>query len=199
MISRGILDQVIRKGVDTPLTLPVRFTKERITEAAGRAAERFRDSALNLLSSFEPLEGEYGVWQTMDNFIQAKNPLGSEIEQAIKNGDEGDLVKALTRAIEYSFAELYNRGALARLQLVDPLSPEAMNEWIRLSRSVAPATPRLIPVAQEAPVAPVAVETPTEVCAREWKELSGDQFKTKYLNNRNNRPIYEQCLVEGKI
>ena len=72
--------------------------------------------------------------------------------------------------------------------------------YARMRQTVAPATKRSAPtVAKEAPVAPVVIETPTELCAREWKELSGDRFKAKYMNNRNNRPIYEKALAEGKI
>ena len=191
MRSQGILGELLSKGVDAHFAPRVKFTRERIAEIANTAAEGFRDNAMNLISSFGPLEGECGVWQTLDNFIRVKNPLGSEIEEAVKNGDEYELLKTLRRAFEYSFVELYNRGALARLQLVDALSPEAMSEWIRLSRSVASTTTQSAPVAQEVPAAPPAPLDPVEQCAADWKEMSTAQFKRKYVSDTRMRPYFD--------
>ncbi len=140
------------------------------------------------------------MWSVLGAYYQT-NALPSSVTYAVAAGDEHGFCRAMFHAQNAVFVDLYERrNALSRIQLADPLPPEALADFLRMRQSVVAATPaRSAPLPQAAPVAPVVVETPTELCAREWKELSGDKFKAKYMNNRNNRPIYEQALVEGKI
>jgi hypothetical protein len=179
-----------------------KFTARDIQRIAERGAAEFRSTNINVLSLFE-LEGEFGLYSTLNNYIQTKAAMTAEVSEAISDGDGIVLIQAFQRALEQSFVELLEKGALKRIQLSENWTPEATVEYARLRRSVATtkaanATPVAAPVpAVTVPVVPV--ETLTEACAREWKELSGDQFRVKYLNNRNNRPIYEQALSEGKI
>ena len=55
------------------------------------------------------------------------------------------------------------------------------------------------PVAVPVPVAPVVHETPVETCVREFRELPSAAWKTKWLNNQNNRPVADQAVAEGRI
>lgn len=177
------------------------FTRQDIGRIAERAATEFRNRSMNQISCFGPLEGEFGLYSTLSNFVRTKNPLSAEISEAVQDGDEVALLQVLIKAMEVAFATLYEKGALARLQIVDALPPEAMGEWLSMSQRIVSTSPAAAPASQveETPVVPVVIETPVETCAREWKDLPSDSFRAKYLNHRGNRKFYEQALAEGRI
>lgn len=202
MNHSGILGTILAHGVDSDsvgLRSGRQLTQADIMRLSEQAAEQWRDTFANLLSVFE-LNGEYGLWSVLGTYYNT-HALPSSVTDAVGAGDEHGFCRAMYRAQCATFVDLYERrNALSRIQLVEELPAEAMADYARMRQTVALATKRSAqPVTQTAPVAPVAVETPTEVCAREWKELSGDKFKAKYLNHRTNRLIYEQALTEGKI
>jgi hypothetical protein len=204
----SLLAQLIARGIDKDdddvvVFRPSRkFTAADVQRIAERGASEFRAAAMNVLSCYE-LEGEFGLYATLGNYVQTKNPMTAEIAEAVSEGDELALIQAFQRAMEYAFVHLCEKGALDRIQISENWTPEATVEYARLRRSVATTkAPNAAPAAAPVPAVTVPVvpaETPVEVCAREWKSLSGDQFRIKYLNNRNNRPIYEQALSEGII
>jgi hypothetical protein len=177
------------------------LTRQDIGRIAERAATEFRSRSMNLISCFGPLEGEFGLYSTLSNFVRTKNPLSAEISEAVQDGDEVALLQVLIKAMEVAFATLYEKGALARLQIVEALPPEAMGEWLAMSRRAGSTSLAAAPAPQveEAPAIPTVVETPVETCAREWITLPSDQFRAKYLNHRGNRKFYEQALAEGRI
>jgi hypothetical protein len=119
-----------------------------------------------------------------------------------------DLLETLVKTLEFAFVSLNRKGALDRLRLLaedDAWPVEATAEWIRMEQSLGSLLPSAgsastVAPAAQAPIAPVVVvETPIEVAARDWKELSGDQFRAKYLNHQGNRKFYEQALEQGLI
>ena len=190
----GILSQIAEKGSAHPRR---DFTAKDITGVANQAAKEFQRANMNLLSCYE-LEGDYGLHQTLGRFCKTSNPADQKIAAAIEAGDEQGLFEAFIFALRSAFVTLYQRNALKRIQLVDTWPEEAQREytWIHAAVSTATAsTPT--PAAPIAPAAPV--ETPTEICAREFKELTGDKFRVKYLNHQGNRAIYEQAVSEGKV
>lgn len=199
---RGLLNRVIRAGADEDVVLRplTQFTRETIAKVAERAAIEFRNRSMNLISCYGPLEGEFGVYSTLSNFVQTKNPLTAEINEAVEGGDEVELLQVLIRMMEFAFVSLAEKGALKRLQLVDPWPPEATTEFARMRQSVV-ATTRVneAPTAASARVAPVARETPVETCAREFRDLPSSTWKAKWLNDQRNRPVTDQAAAEGRI
>jgi hypothetical protein len=201
---KGLFSILIRNGVNADdgeyLYRPRKeFTRQDIGRIAERGASEFRDRAMNLISCFGPLDGEFGLYSALSNFIQTKGALTNEINDAVQDGDEIALTETFVRAMQFSFVTLYEKNALSRLQLVENLPAEAAVEFARMRQSVASAIHPTAPAAAKAPVVPVVTETPVEVAAREWKELSGDQFRVKYLNHQGNRKFYEQALAQGLI
>ena len=203
---KGLLGNLIRRGAANDLDEEIvlrpgrQFSRQDIGGIAERGANEFRSIYMNLLSSFGPLEGEFGLYATLSNFIQTKNALTTEISEAIQDGDEVELTKAFMHSMEYSFITLFEKNALARLQLVENLPAESVAEYIRMKQSVGSSTtPSAIPAATPARVVPIVVETPAEVCAREFRELSSDRWKKKWLLDQRNRPVADLCVAEGRI
>ena len=195
---KGILSNILEHGHDSDNRSGRQLDQASIMRLSEQAASQWRDAFSNLLSAFE-LNGEFGLWAVLGAYYNT-HALPQSVTDAVAAGDEHGFCSAMYHAQNTAFVELFERrNALTRLQLADPLPAEALADYARLRKSVTPATTRSAPAAQEVPAAPAVIETPTELCAREWKELSGDRFKAKYMNNRNNRPIYEQALTEGKI
>jgi hypothetical protein len=200
----GLIGQLVRKGdVDDPdgdpILRPVReFSRGEAARLGEQAAQSFLQMYGNLLSCFE-LHGEFSLWKTLENCMRTKGLL-PEVLEAAEDGDRTNYVRALVRSQEKAFVDLYGKGALARLQIVDALPREAMNEWLRMEQSVRAFTAPVVTAATvQATASPVVTETPVEVAAREWKELSGDQFRVKYLNHQGNRKFYEEALAQGLI
>jgi hypothetical protein len=199
----SIMAKLIRQAAagelddDTKLYPTREFTRQDISRIAERGATEFRSNGMNLISCFSPLEEEFGLYATLSNFIQTKGALTDEIAEAIQDGDEVALTRTFVRAMEYSFITLYEKNALTRLQLVEDLPAEAMAEYLRMKRSVGTSA---APAAVQAPSAPaVVVELPIEACVREFKEMPSQRWKAKWLDNRNNRPIADQAVTEGRI
>jgi hypothetical protein len=199
----SILGKLFASGLENMDEVNVRpsrkFTAKDIHRIAERGASEFRANALNLLSCYE-LEGEFGLYSTLGNFIQTKNAMTAEIAEAVADGDEIALVDAFRRAMENAFTNLVQKGALKRLQLVENWPAEADAEYERMRRSAsATLATNAVPVAAKAPVAPVVRETPVETCAREFRELPSNAWKSKWLNDQRNRPIADQAVAEGRI
>ena len=130
-----------------------------------------------------------------------KNALPSSVTDAAVAGDEFAFCTAMYRAQCAAFLDLFEtRNALARIQLADPLPAEALADFLRMQQTAVAATAKQpTPIAKEVPVAPVVVETPVEVCAREFRELSSDRWKKKWLLDQRNRPVADLCAAEGRI
>lgn len=191
LFARGV------EGVDNFKPQPNRkFTRKDLINVADRGASEFRADAMNLLSCYE-LEGEFGLYSVLGNFVSTKNPLTAEINEAVQDGDELALIEAFRHAMEYSFVHLLEKGALKRLQLVEKWPAEAFAEYERIRRSVVSTT--AAPVATPVPVAPIVRETPVETCAREFRELSSRVWKRKWLDDQRNRPVADLAAAEGRI
>jgi len=188
------------EGLDDVVIRPSRkFRKEDLVKIAERGASEFRRDALNLVSCYE-LEGEFGLYAALSNFIQTKNTMSAEIAEAVVEGDEIALIEAFRRAMSFAFVTLVEKHALQRISLVEKWPPEAIVEYERMRRSVvASKVAEAAPVAAPSPVAPVVRETPVETCAREFRELPSSAWKAKWLNNQKNRPVVDLAVAEGRI
>jgi hypothetical protein len=205
-MTMGLLGKLLSKGLegmdDVYLGPRRKFNRNDLIRIADQGASNFRSDALNLLSCYE-LEGEFGLYAALSNYITTKNPMTTEINTAVQDGDEVGLAQAFQRAMEFAFVTLLEKGALTRLQLVEKWPAEAIAEYERIRRSVvsvaAAAPAPAASVAAAAPVVPVVRETPIETCAREFKELPSRAWKTKWLDDQRNRPTTEQAVAEGRI
>jgi hypothetical protein len=154
---------------------------------------------MNLLSCFE-LEGEFGLYAALGNFVRTKNPMTAEISEAVQDGDEIALAQAFRRAMELAFVTLMERNALKRLQLLDRWDSEAISEYARMRKSVGTSTvASTAPVAVATPITPVVRETPVETCAREFRELPSTTWKNKWLSDQRNRPVADLAAAQGRI
>jgi hypothetical protein len=198
----SLLGKIFARGIEDDEEIAFRptrnFTQADIVKLSERAASQWRDEFSNLLSCFE-LNGELGLWATLQTYYQSKG-LSEAVSGAVEDGDEAAFIKAMFRTQCAAFVDLYEkRNALSRIQLIQDLPAAAAIEYARLRQyagtlSAVSAAPTAVRSA-----APVVTETPVEVAAREWKELSGDQFRVKYLNHQGNRKFYEQALAQGLI
>jgi hypothetical protein len=200
---RGLLGTIIRRGVDGDpdgdiLHPPRQFDVRREAE---RAAQTFLSTYGDLLSCFR-LDGDFGLWETMQSYIQSKGLL-PDVLDAVNDGDEAGYRRAILRSQEQAFVDLYeNRNALARLQLIEHLPAEAMAEYSRMRNAIDSASSANVvpsPQVEKAPAVPVVTETPVETCAREFRELPSQAWKRKWLDNRKNRPAADQAAAEGRI
>jgi hypothetical protein len=100
----SLLAKLIRQAAagelndDTKLYPSREFTRQDISRIAERGATEFRSNDMNLISCFGPLEGEFGLYATLSNFIQTKGALTDEIVEAIQDGDEVALTQTFMRA-----------------------------------------------------------------------------------------------------
>jgi hypothetical protein len=198
---KGLLGSIIRKGLEDSeegdhLLRPGR--EFDVVRSAEKSAQSFLQTYGNLLSCFT-LQGEFGLWKTLETYMRTKG-LVPEVLEAIEDGDEAAYMKAIFRSQQRAFHDLYTKGAIYRLMIVDALPRAAIDEWLQMEKSVVGATaPNAAPAPAQAPVVPVVAETPIEACVREFKEMPSQAWKTKWLNNRNNRPIADQAFEEGRI
>jgi hypothetical protein len=121
------------------------------------------------LSCFE-LEGEFGLYAALGNFVRTKNPMTAEISEAVQDGDEIALAQAFRRAMELAFVTLMERNALKRLQLLDRWDSEAISEYARMRKSVAAgAVASTAPVGAQAPaVLPPSPIDPIDQCVLDY-------------------------------
>jgi hypothetical protein len=199
---RGLLNQVIRRGVDNdaPIRPSRNFTRQDIGRIAERACTEFRNRAMNVLSLYGPLDGSFGLYETLQNFVQTRSVLNEEINSVVQGGDEIDLLETLIKTLEFAFVSLSRKGALDRLRPTGDAWPaEAVAEYLRLEKSVDGLSPSTAPAAAQAPASPVVVETQVEICAREFKEMPSNQWKKKWLLDQRNRPVADLCVAEGRI
>jgi hypothetical protein len=201
----SLLGKLFARGLatdsDDVILRPSRkFTRQDVVRIAERGASEFRAEAMNLLSCYE-LEGEFGLYSTLGNYVQTKNPMTTEISEAVSDGDEVALIRAFRRAMEYSFVTLLEKNALRRIQLVESWPPEAAAEYLRMRKSVITTiTDELGPApVAPAPVEPVVREAPVETRAREFRELPSSVWKAKWLADQRNRPVADLAASEGRI
>jgi hypothetical protein len=205
----GLLGSLIRHGVDGDsdgdVLRPARQFDVRL--AAEQAAQSFLNKYGNLLSCYQ-LSGDYGLWKTLETYIQSKGFLPETVD-AINDGDEVGFKKAVIRSQESAFVDLCeNRNALKRLQLVEHWPAEAMAEYARMReavRSTSSATVALSPSETPAP-APIVL-TPLEQVVRDFRgdkangipPMSSDTFRKTWINDRRRRPVYDQAVAEGLV
>ena len=116
LFARGVDD-----GEDVVLRPGRQLTRQDIGQIAERAATEFRNRSMNLMSCFGPLEGEFGLYSTLSNFVRTKNPLSAEISEAVQDGDEVALLQILIQAMEVAFVMLYvERLQIRRKTLIEP-------------------------------------------------------------------------------
>jgi hypothetical protein len=180
-----------KEGIDR-VAAPHQFTSGDARRYAEQGAQQFLSEYGNLLSCFT-LHGEFGLWARLQTYLQTMG-LGNVVNQAVEDGDVAAYISGIFLSQVNAFVTLFERGALTRLQIADPLPEAAAEELSKLRKyagvkasSAAPAVPQ-----------PAAL-TPTEQCAQAFQDLSASSFKTKYMSNQNGRKIYEQTLAEGKI
>ena len=173
------------------IAAPRKFSSGDARRYAEQGAQQFLSEYGNLLSCYT-LQGEFGMWATLQTYLQTMG-LGNAVIEAVEDGD----VAAYTRGIFLSqvnaFAALFQRGALERLQVVERLPDLAAEELGKLLKYAS------VKIASAAVVPQPAAVTPTEQCAQDYQDLGASGFKAKYMSNQNGRKIYEQTLAEGKI
>lgn len=99
-----------------------KFTTKDIHRIAERGGEEFRSANMNVLSCYGPLEGEFGLYETLSNFLRTKNPLNEEISEAVTDGDEIGLLQAFQHALAFSFVTLVEQGALQETSADQPMA-----------------------------------------------------------------------------
>jgi hypothetical protein len=209
---KGLLGRLIARGVedgeDVILRPSRQFTRQDIGRIAERGATEFRSRDMNLISCFGPLEGEFGLYATLSNFIQTKRALTAEINEAVVDGDEVELTLTFVRAMEYAFITLYEKNALARLQLVENLPAEAAVEYARMRQSVGTtAVPVAARAAAQAPVAPLPPIDPIDQCVLDYKgdkangvsPMQSNAFKIKWVNNQSRRPVWDEVVRRNLV
>jgi hypothetical protein len=198
----SLLGKIFARGIEDDEEIVFRpnrnFTQTDIVKLSERAASQWRDEFSNLLSCFE-LSGEFGLWAVLQTYYQSKG-LSEAVSEAIEDGDENGFVKAMFWTQCAAFADLYEkRNALLRIQLVEDLPAAAAIEYARLRQHAGTATTMTAPAVVRTVAAPIVTESPIETCVREFKEMPSQAWKTKWLNNRNNRPVADRAFAEGRI
>jgi len=205
---RGLLGTIIRAhGVDGDsdgdVLRPSREFDVRL--AAEQAAQSFLNKYGNLLSCFQ-LFGDYGLWKTLETYIQAKGFLPEAVE-AINDGDEVGFKKAVIRSQEHTFVDLCeNRNALKRLQLVEQWPVEAFAEYSRMREAIgsnASVTPSVSEPEAPAPI----VLTPLEKVVLDFRgdrengipPMASDVFRKTWINDRRRRPVYDDAVEQGLL
>jgi hypothetical protein len=202
---RGLLGNLIRRGVDGDtdggILRPSREFDVRL--AAEQAAQSFLNKYGNLLSCFQ-LSGDYGLWKTLETYIQSKGLLPDALE-AINDGDEVGFKKAVIRSQESAFVDLCeNRNALKRLQLVEPWPAEAFAEYSRMRNEIGSNASVTPPVSEPEAPAPIVL-TPLEQVVRDFRgdkenpPMPSDVFRRTWINDRRRRPVYDQAVAEGLL
>jgi hypothetical protein len=184
------------------------FTRQDIGRIAERAATEFRNRSMNQISCFGPLEGEFGLYSTLSNFVRTKNPLSAEISEAVQDGDEVALLQVLIKAMEVAFATLYEKGALARLQIVEALPAEAISEWLSMSQRVGSTSSASVTPSVSEPEAPAPIVlTPLEKVVLDFRgdrengipPMASDVFRRTWINDRRRRPVYDAAVEQGLV
>jgi hypothetical protein len=204
---RGLLGTIIRRGdgdADGDILRPGRPFNVRLE--AEKAAQSFLNAYGNLLSCFR-LGGEFGLWETMQSYIETKGLLPESLE-AVTDGDEVGYRRAILRSQEQAFVDLFeNRNALARLQLVEPLPAEAMAEYSRMRNAIGSTSSSVTPRPSETPEPAPVVLTPLEQVVRDFQgdkangipPMASDAFRKTWINDRRRRPVYDQAVAEGLV
>ncbi len=203
----GLLGSLIRHSVDGDsdgdVLRPSRQFDVRL--AAEQAAQSFLNKYGNLLSCFQ-LFGDYGLWQTLETYIQAKGFLPEAVE-AINYGDEVGFKKAIIRSQESAFVDLCeNRNALKRLQLVETWPAEAFSEYSRMRDAIGSnSSAGITPSSSEPPAPAPVVLTPLEQVVLDFKgdkenpPMPSDVFRKTWINDRRRRPVYDAAVEQGLL
>jgi hypothetical protein len=206
---RGLLSTIIRRGVDGDadgdILRPAREFDVRLE--AERAAQTFLSTYGNLLSCFQ-LSGAYGLWETMQTYIQSKGLLPDALE-AVSDGDEVGYRKAILRSQEHAFVDLCERrNALKRLQLVEPWPAEAFAEYSRMRESIGSnSSAGVTPSSSEPPAPAPVVLTLLEKVVLDFKgdrengipPMASDVFRKTWINDRRRRPVYDAAVEQGLL
>jgi len=204
---RGLLGTIIRRGVDGDtegdILRPARQFDVRLE--AERAAQTFLSTYGNLLSCFQ-LSGDYGLWETMQSYIQSKGLLPDALD-AVSDGDEVGYRKAILRSQENAFVDLCeNRNALKRLQLVETWPAEAFAEYSRMRNEIG-SNASVTPPPSETPEPAPIVLTPLEQVVRDFlgdkatgtPPMASDVFRKTWINDRRRRPTYDAAVEQGLV
>ncbi len=160
-----------------------------------RAAESVRNAYRNIFSCFE-LEGPDGLWETISLFIKRKNLLAAAVE-AIKNGDPSAYTWEFQQTLKRAFVALMTRGALDRIKIVDEYPAEAESDMVAIQRSLQVAD--VAELASVVEVVPAAPADPLDQVVEDFRHLGSSAFKLKYMNNQQNRALYDQAISQGRL
>jgi hypothetical protein len=191
------LGKLFKAGLDNidAARPPRAFKADDARKLAEQAAQSFLRQSAELLSCFEPLQGEFGLWAVLQTYVQT-NGIGDSAVEAVEDGDAEAYTDAILRCQEAAFVVLYEKGALDRLQVVTDLPEAALVQFARMRAHAGISD---APVAAQVATRQIIALTPTEQCAQDFQDMGSSAFKTKYLTNQNGRKIYEQAMSEGKI
>jgi hypothetical protein len=203
----GLLGSLIRRGVDGDsdgdILRPARQFDVRL--AAEQAAQSFLNKYGNLLSCYQ-LSGDYGLWKTLETYIQSKGFLPAAVE-AINDGDEVGFKIAVILSQEHAFVDLCeNRNALKRLQLVENWPAEAFAEYSRMREAIG-SNASVTPSVSEPEAPTPIVLTPLEQVVLDFRgdrenripPMASDVFRKTWINDRRRRPVYDQAIAEGLV
>jgi hypothetical protein len=205
----GLLGSLIRHGVDGDsdgdVLRPAREFDVRL--AAEQAAQGFLNKYGNLLSCYQ-LSGDYGLWKTLETYIQSKGFLPEAVE-AINDGNEVGFKKAVIRSQESAFVDLCeNRNALKRLQLVENWPAEAFAEYSRMRKAIGSnSSVNVVPSLSEPPAPAPIILTPLEQVVRDFRgdrengipPMASGVFRKTWINDRRRRPVYDDAVEQGLV
>jgi hypothetical protein len=205
---KGLMGTFIKQGIqnddDISVLRPiVQMDKKKIVELTQQALQTFLRKWGNSLSVYA-LEGAYGLANTLFASLETKG-LDSLAAEAIEDGDAVGYMEAIVRSLEQFYFDLYSRGALDRLKLVDEFPEIVLREFEALERVVNGNKQALSPEAQSQAAEPEVKISITDQALADYrgnkdlglKPLSSDQFKKKWLNNQKNRPIWNEIVRRG--
>jgi hypothetical protein len=186
------------------------INEKKLREVIYRTSEQWRAKNKELFSCFdseklwervhaftdlEPDTDFNAVLKSLDFGVPTKrNAMRAAISE--EGPDQQDtLAEALELALDRAFLTLYDRGALAKLFVVEEIPAKAQRDLDRIAARVEAAKPK----ASVATVAPPPPADPVDVCVKEFHELGSKAFQAKYLSNTNNRKYYEAAIEAGRI
>jgi len=173
------------------------LTSSDITKLSEAAADAFQREYVELFSAFDVEQ----LGQTLATYLQVKGFSDLEkLNQAAASGDCAEFSSLMIGEIGKAFYNLLRNpnSILKKIQLVPDFPAEARVDLSRLSRSVE-ATQRPEPEPVAAPVAPAPPIDPIDQVVDDWKNLGSAAFKTKYMSNQRNRPLYDRAVREGRL
>jgi hypothetical protein len=173
------------------------FTKHDFIDLGGFAIGLWSKKYAEILSIFDlpRLQESMQAYSELEG-ADAENDLAEASRNA--HNPDAAVIDAFKRIYTRTFITLYDRDVLAPFIVVEVI-PDGAQQQLNAMADEVESYRRSKAAAQQTPVTPVVVEDPVAVCVREFHEMGSNAFKTKYLNNYKNRPVYEAAIDRGLL